>query len=71
MPTERQLRQRADNARRQLKATMHQTSQAIIGSIELSDEIAKCRLGDSLERHFARTAEIILRTRERLDRRSY
>ena len=69
MPTDRQLRQRADELRQQLNATMRETSEAILNSMELSNEIAKRRHRQSLEDHFARTDEIIHRTRGRLDLR--
>lgn len=69
MPTDCQLRQRADELHQQLNATMRQTTAAIITSMQLIEDIAQRRHGESFEDHFARTAEIILRTRERLDLR--
>ncbi len=71
MPSDRQLRQRAEALRQQLKVTMRQTTAAIITSMQLTEDIAQRRHGEALDRHFERTAEIILRTRERLDLRVY
>jgi|GEM_PF-4250707 len=71
MLTDLQLRQRADELRQQLKMTMRQTTAAITTSMQLIEDIAQRRHGESLEDHFAKTAEIVLRTRERLDLRAY
>ncbi len=70
MYSDRQLRERAEELRRQLHVTMHQTNEAIISTMRLTDEIARCRKRDVLTHRFAQTTEKILSSRKRLDGRN-
>ncbi len=67
MLTDHQLRQRAEAIRQQLQVTMRQTRDAIIGSMELIDHIARCRERESFGRSFPPTIGNVDSALQKLD----